>query len=164
MKVGIEKTRRYDIVIAGTAGVPGNYGGFETLAEQLVVHISRDNKMLVMCSQSNYAVRPDVFHEACLKYLPVKANGLSSVLYDLLGLFFCCWRTRCVLQLGVSGAVAIPIVKLLDPKLVVVCNVDGVEWRRDKWGFLARHFLKLSEWVATKFSDKVIADNQGIAD
>ena len=156
--------RRYELIIAGTAGVPGNYGGFETLAEQLVVRLSDTAKMLVICSRANYNIWPETFHGARLKYLPVKANGLSSVLYDILGLLYCCWRTRCVLQLGVSGAIAIPVVKVLDPKLLVVCNVDGIEWRRDKWGFLARHFLKLSEWIAVKFSDRVIADNQGIAD
>lgn len=164
MGVDVKLRRRCDLVVAGTAGVPGNYGGFETLAEQLVVHLSETAKMLVICSRANYKIWPETFYGARLKYFPVKANGLSSVLYDILGLLYCCWRTRCVLQLGVSGAIAIPIVKVLDPRLLVVCNVDGIEWRRDKWGFLARHFLKLSEWIAVKFSDKVIADNLGIAD
>jgi len=164
MSSGLTRKADYELIIAGTAGVPGSYGGFETLAEQLVISLSDSVNMLVICSGSTVQNHQQSFHGARLKYLPLSANGASSVLYDVLGLLYCCWRTKYVLQLGVSGAIAIPLVKILHPTLVVVCNVDGIEWRRGKWGFFARHFLKFSEWIAVRFSNVVVADNQAIAD
>lgn len=156
--------RRYELAIAGTVGVPGNYGGFETLAEQLVERLSYKVTMLVICSGSSYDNRAPQFHMARLKYLPFKANGVTSVLYDTIGLLYCCWRTKCVLQLGISGALTLPLLKLLDRRIMLICNVDGIEWRRQKWGLVARWFLKFSEKIAVKYSDVLIADNQGIAE
>ncbi|WP_252371300.1 DUF1972 domain-containing protein, partial [Escherichia coli] len=68
-----------------------------------------------------------------------------------------------VLVLGVSGAVVLPIVKLFS-RAKIITNIDGLEWKRDKWRKLARCFLKFSEFLAVKYSDVVITDNQAISD
>ena len=44
----------------------------------------------------------------------------------------------------------------------VYINVDGVEWRREKWKPFARLILKVSEIIAVKFADHLIADNAAI--
>ncbi len=41
-------------------------------------------------------------------------------------------------------------------------NIDGLEWKREKWGKLIRKYLKLSEYLAVKFSDADITDNAAI--
>jgi glycosyltransferase involved in cell wall biosynthesis len=46
----------------------------------------------------------------------------------------------------------------------IITNIDGVEWRRDKWQGIAKKFLRLSEWAAVKFSHVVVTDNQAICD
>src|SRR5690606_1240493 len=38
----------------------------------------------------------------------------------------------------------------------------GLEWKRDKWGGLARKYLKKQEELAVKFSHCVVVDNAGI--
>ena len=68
-----------------------------------------------------------------------------------------------MLILGVSGCLFLPLYRLLFRKRIVV-NIDGLEHRRDKWGKWARKFLRLSERIAVKFADVVIADNKVIRD
>lgn len=46
----------------------------------------------------------------------------------------------------------------------IVTNIDGIEWKREKWNGLARAFLRASEWLAVRFSHEIIADNQAIAE
>ena len=46
----------------------------------------------------------------------------------------------------------------------LVVNIDGLEHRREKWGRLAKWFLRLSEACAVRAADVVVADNKGIAD
>jgi glycosyltransferase involved in cell wall biosynthesis len=58
----------------------------------------------------------------------------------------------------------IPLVRAVAPRARIVTNIDGLEWKRRKWGYLARAFLRLSERAAVRFSNAVIADNRGIAD
>lgn len=155
------------IAILGTVGVPGRYGGFETLAENLVRQHQRckwDADLTVYCSAEHYSARPERFLNADLRYSRFKANGLQSVVYDAVTLVDSAWRGHDVaLLLGVSGAVALPVIRLFS-SMRIVTNVDGIEWQRDKWKGLARHFLRLSEWLAVRFSHQIVADNQGIAD
>ncbi|MBU1215135.1 MAG: DUF1972 domain-containing protein [Gammaproteobacteria bacterium] len=154
-------------VIIGTVGVPANYGGFETLAENLVKYHAENllsDNLTVYCSSKSYPSRNDSFLSAHLKYVSLNANGAQSILYDIVSLIFAVLsRSEVILLLGVSGAIALPMVRLLSSARVVT-NIDGIEWRREKWQGLAKHFLRFSEKVAVRYSDEVIADNAAIAD
>lgn len=41
-------------------------------------------------------------------------------------------------------------------------NLGGLDWKRSKWGYFTRKFLKLSEFMAIKYSGHIVSDNQGI--
>lgn len=154
------------MVILGTVGVPANYGGFETLVENLVryhsSHVEKED-LTVYCSATSYPQRSSHYLSARLKYLPLNANGVQSIPYDILSLFSAVWkRSDVILLLGVSGAVVLPIIRLLSSGKIVT-NIDGIEWRRDKWQGMAKWFLRLSEKMAVRFSHEVISDNDAIA-
>ena len=57
----------------------------------------------------------------------------------------------------------LPIVKLISKNKILV-NIDGLEWKRAKWGKFAKWFLKLSEKIAVKYADEIITDNKVITD
>lgn len=155
------------IAILGTVGVPGRYGGFETLAENLVYYhmrIGHPAPLTVWCSSKDNTEQPDRFKSADLRYVGLRANGVQSIPYDILSL----WQAirgghDRIILLGVSGAIALPLIRLLS-RTRIITNIDGIEWKREKWNGLARAFLRTSEWAAVRFSHAVIADNQAIAD
>jgi glycosyltransferase involved in cell wall biosynthesis len=149
------------ISIIGTVGVPSNYGGFESLVENL---LPLESGTIVYCSSGAYEQRLQTYKGAELIYVPLNANGFQSVLYDIVSMLHTLLFTKNdFLILGVSGAIFIPLLRLLTKRMIVI-NIDGVEWRRAKWGRLARKFLRFSEGVAVRYSNKVIADNQAIAE
>lgn len=155
------------IAILGTVGVPGRYGGFETLVENLVrfhCSIGHPVGLTVWCSGRGNVDRPTRFKSANLRYVGLRANGVQSIPYDVISL----WQaTRSghnrILLLGVSGALALPLIRLISCARIIT-NIDGIEWKREKWSGLARLILRVSEWAAVRFSHEVIADNQAIAD
>lgn len=154
------------IAILGTVGIPAAYGGFETLVENLVIY-AEDNlidvEITVFCSGKSDS-SPQKFNGANLHYINLDANGASSIAYDTFSLIKSIYyRFDEVLLLGVSGAIFLPFVRLFS-NVRIVTNIDGIEWKREKWGAAASLFLRFSEWCAVKFSHDVIADNQGIAD
>lgn len=154
-----------DISIIGTVGLPASYGGFETLAAQLVKSLSAKYRILVFCSSKRYpqaASRPEQYDGANLQYVSWDANGWQSIPYDFVSLWLAAGRSRTLLVLGVSGCLLLPILRVLWPRTRIVTNVDGLEWKRKKWGKAARAVLRASEWAAVRFSHAVIADNQGI--
>lgn len=150
------------ISVIGTVGVPACYGGFESLVENLID--SNSKQYLVYCQGSAYKDKISTYKSAEIKYLPLKANGIQSIAYDVLSILHSLVTNKNdLLVLGVSGAIALPLVKLFSCRKVVT-NIDGLEWRRDKWGRFAKWFLKFSEGIAVKYSDVVVSDNQAITD
>lgn len=157
------------IALIGAVGVPAQYGGFETLAENLCrYHAERldhhEVEFTVYCSSKAYNVRPNTFLNSALRYIPIRANGFQSIIYDAWSLCDAVLRkSDAILLLGVSGAIILPILRLVS-NAHIITNIDGIEWRREKWKGWARYFLRFSERVAVRYSHVVIADNQGIGD
>lgn len=155
------------LAILGTVGVPACYGGFETLAENLVLSNNAMGNLYhitVYCSSKEYQDLKPEFNGAKLKYIPLPANGKESILYDAWSLISTLFsNTNIILLLGVSGTIALPLVRILSKKKIVT-NIDGIEWRRDKWQGFAKTFLKFSERLAIRYSHEIITDNQAIRD
>lgn len=154
---------RKRVAILGTVGVPANYGGFETLVENLLDHLPEFYDVTVFCESKSYPDRLPSYKGANLVYLERAANGISSILYDAEALLRSYKSQDYILLLGVSGALMVPLLRPLT-KAKIITHIDGLEWRREKWGWLARKFLKFSEALAVKFSTGVIADNKHIQD
>lgn len=152
------------VAIIGTVGVPANYGGFETLVEQLVRHNkSEDLQYAVYCSKKSYNDKRWVYHGAKTEYIGLNANGIQSIPYDIISLVKASRNSDVILILGVSGCAFLPVFRIFSKKKLVI-NIDGLEHRRDKWNKWARRFLKFSERKAVKYGNVIITDNKGITD
>lgn len=151
------------VAIVGSVGIPASYGGFETLTENLVEHLSDSNDITVFCSGRTYkkTQRKRTFKGARLRYVPLKANGLQSILYDYISLIWSLFYADTIIVLGVSGCTILPFIRLFTRKRIIV-NIDGLEWRRKKWKSTARWFLRLSEGFAVRYSHAHVADNKAI--
>lgn len=152
------------VAIIGTVGVPANYGGFETLVEQLVRHNqSEDLQYAVYCSRKSYNNERWVYHGAKTEYVGLNANGIQSIPYDIVSLIKAARQSDVVLILGVSGCAFLPIFRLFSQKRLII-NIDGLEHKRDKWNKWARKFLKFSEKQAVRYGNVIVTDNKGITD
>jgi glycosyltransferase involved in cell wall biosynthesis len=156
-------SKKHKLAIIGTVGLPACYGGFETLAEQLVSQLGDELEITVYCSTSGYPSekRKSTWESARLVWLPLKANGIGGIFYDAISILHALFYANTLLILGVPGAILFPFVKLFTNKRLVV-NIDGLEWSRQKWGRFARLFLKYSEQIAVKWADEVVTDNAAI--
>ncbi|HPH81353.1 MAG TPA: DUF1972 domain-containing protein [Flavobacteriales bacterium] len=161
---GKEK-RKTRVAVIGTVGLPACYGGFETLAEHLATNMSETCDMTVYCSGKKYkkSERLKTYKGAKLVYIPLDANGKSSILYDCLSILHAVLFSDVLIVLGVSGGFLFPFVKWFTRRKLIV-SIDGIEWKRAKWGKYARWYLWLAEYLAVKFSDADIADNEAIQD
>ena len=149
-----------NVAIIGTQGIPNKYGGFETLVEYLVEHLASEVNLTVICSSKVYTHKPR-FHKGCrLHYINFKANGIQSVLYDSYSLYKTLKKYDKVLILGTSAGLIMPIISGYRNKFVL--NIGGVDWKRSKWNFIGKLFLKYSEYMMIKYSDTIISDNKGI--
>ena len=142
-------------------GLPAKYGGFETFVHFLVLHLAKDFDFTVYCSGPDYRERPRSTMGARLVYLPFRANGAQSTLFDALSILHACLFADTLLVLGSSGGFAMPIARLLGKK--VVFNQGGVDWKRSKWGPRTQKYMRWLEGCAVKGTDVLVCDNEGIS-
>lgn len=147
-----------NLAIIGTVGVPALYGGFETLLENLLDYLPREFNVTVFCESDAYDTKRLEYKGAELIYLNFKANGFQSVFFDVVSILSSFKKNDYLLILGVSGTIILPFIKPFC-KAKIITNIDGMEWKRDKWGSFQKAFLKFSEKLAVKYSDLVISDN-----
>jgi glycosyltransferase involved in cell wall biosynthesis len=146
------------LAVVGTNGLPGRYGGWDQLLENMVEYLSSSYEITVYASKFNYDKYPVTYKSANLVYLPLKANGYQSIPYDIISIFHAAIKgADVVLVLGTSGCIAFPMFRLMGIKLVL--NPAGAEWKRGKWGYWVKAFLKLSERVGVRWANYVVADN-----
>lgn len=151
------------VAIVGTQGVPAKYGGFETLVENIMgENCAPGIEYTVFCSAKDYETKRAGYKRARLKYISMfHANGMQSIPYDILSMLHCVRGFDTVLVLGVSGGVFLPFFRFLFHNKLIV-NIDGLEHTRAKWGGFAKWYLRLSEKLAVRCADIVIADNKVI--
>lgn len=146
------------VSIIGIVGLPPRFGGFETLADFLVKKLSDKYEISIFCSSRHYKDREKKYLTAKRIFIPLRANGIQSVLYDILSILISIFINDTLLILGISGCIILPIIKPFHRKKVIV-SMGGLEWKRDKWSVFAKRFLKISEHCAVKYADVIVADN-----
>lgn len=153
------------VAIIGTQGVPARYGGFETLVENIIgENASQGITYTVFCSSKDMPERLTTYKGAALRYVPLRANGVQSIPYDIWSMIKVIGKGYdAIVVLGTSGCIFLPVFRMFCRKKLIV-NIDGLEHRRAKWGGMAKRFLRRSEAVAVKCADVIVADNQGIAE
>jgi glycosyltransferase involved in cell wall biosynthesis len=163
-----ETVRRNRIAIFGSAGIPNRYGGPEAFAESIApVLVARGYSVTVTCDRSRYPDRagdPDSFRGVRRRFVGVGANGASSILHDLIAFLLVVRNHDYILALGVSGGMFFPLFRVLcaltGARLLV--NIDGVEWRREKFGAVAKSVLFISDYLAQRFAHVIIYDNEAL--
>jgi len=153
------------LAIIGTVGLPAKYGGFETLADHLVNHLTKDHDITVYCSKKKYTKEERIkeYNGAKLKYINLDANGIQSIPYDTVSILHALFTSDVLLVLGVAGAWILPFVRFFTNKKIII-SIDGIEWKRDKWSLPAKLYLRWAEKIAVKYSHIDISDNESIQD
>lgn len=151
------------VAVIGSQGVPPQYGGFETLVDNIISRRSQDVEYTIFCSRPDMDTRLSSYKGCELKYIPLRAHGVMSVPYDILSMIKAVRGYDAILILGVSGAIFLPLLKLFSKSKIIV-NVDGLEHNREKWDSTAKKFLKLSLGMCVRWADEIISDNKGIQD
>jgi rhamnosyltransferase len=155
--------RNFKIAIIGSRGIPAKYGGFETAVEAVAPGLVEMGwNVCVSCEGPRDQSKPAVYEGVNLFYFPVRPffRIIYEVLYDMYSLVKSSSVCNCIYMLGYGAGLFLFIPKILRKKLVV--NVDGLEWKREKFNKLERFILLTSERAAVRFADVIVADSREI--
>ncbi|MCF6297794.1 MAG: DUF1972 domain-containing protein [Flavobacteriaceae bacterium] len=152
------------IGILGTRGIPNHYGGFEQFAESLSKSLVKEKHNVYVYNSSTHPFQQNVFNGVNIIHCFDPENRIGTIgqfIYDLNCIMDAKHRNfDIILQLGYTSNSIWGF--LLPKKALIITNMDGLEWKREKYNNLTKSFLKFAEKLAVKRSDYLIADSIGI--
>jgi glycosyltransferase involved in cell wall biosynthesis len=153
------------VLILGTRGIPARHGGFETFAEDLALYlVGRGHEVTVFCQlDAGQPASTDFWNGVRRILVPAGDGAVGTVAFDWGGVNHLRRQRQrgVVLTLGYNTAI-FSLLYLLRG-IPNVMNMDGIEWKREKWSKSQRAWLWLNELCGAKFSGHLIADHPEIA-
>jgi glycosyltransferase involved in cell wall biosynthesis len=149
--------------ILGIRGIPAAHGGFETFAEYLAPYLVEHGwKVTVYCQEEGTGlIFNDEWHGVNRVRIPISRVGaVGTIIFDWKSTLHAAREPGLVLTLGYNTAVFCMLYRLKGINNII--NMDGIEWRRQKWSKLARIWFRLNEWMGCWLSNHLLADNPEI--
>jgi glycosyltransferase involved in cell wall biosynthesis len=153
------------IALMGIRGVPANYGGFETFAEQFGARLVDRGHEVTVYGRNRYVPRGiRAYRGMHLVRLPApKSKYLETVIHTLFAAVHALFGGYDIVYVCNSANVpAVVILRLLGRR--VVLNVDGLEWQRAKWNTVGRLYYRSCAWLAAHLPVHLVTDARVIQD
>lgn len=147
------------LAILGTRGIPANYGGFETFAEELATRLVRRGHDVSVYCRPHYVSRAlQSYQGVRLVTLPtIRHKYLDTIVHTALSSLHTIGRGYdLVLMCNAANALFCVPPRLTGVK--VALNVDGIERKRAKWNAAGRGWYLVSERLATWFPHEIVTD------
>jgi glycosyltransferase involved in cell wall biosynthesis len=148
------------IALLGTRGVPASYSGFETCVEQLGQRlVQRGHDVTVYCRSHHITYKGSHYKGMRLVKLPTIANKyLDTIVHSFLSSLHALGQRYDVGVYFIAGNSPVTWVPRLAGTKTIL-NVDGLDWKREKWPALARKYIQFAEFLATKLPNVYITDS-----
>jgi glycosyltransferase involved in cell wall biosynthesis len=154
-----------ELTLLGIRGIPAKHGGFETFAEHLCKYLeNRDWNITVYCQEDGKGSIYESEWEGVRRiHIPVTNQGpIGTIIFDLKSVMHSLRHKGVFLTLGYNTA-CFNILHRLFGKTNVI-NMDGIEWKRQKWGMVAKAWFWLNERFGCWFGIHLVADHPKIED
>jgi len=149
------------IAFLGTRGIPASYSGFETCVEQLGQRlVQRGHQVTVYCRSHHITYQGSYYKGMRLVKLPTIPNKyLDTIVHTFISSLHALTQHYDVALYFIAGNSPVTwIPRLVGTKTIL--NVDGLDWKREKWPAPAKKYIKLAEWLATKLPTAYLTDSR----
>jgi len=153
------------IAVFGTRGLPANYGGYESFAEEIMPRLVEMGHQVTVYARSGYTLEGRLseykgvrqIYAPYLKnlYLETPSHDFVSMLDSL--------RRRLDLYYVLGYMTAPVFTPVKATRRILVFNTDGIEWRRAKWEKV-KQIIHFNEWYCSKIADHLVSDALAIQD
>jgi len=147
------------IAIIGIRGVPANYGGFETFAEQLGRRLVEHGHSVTVYGRSRSIPRGlrQYLGMRIVRLPAPRSKYLETVVHSLFAAFHALTSRYDLIYVCNSANVPAVILLRLAGRRVVL-NVDGLEWQRAKWNAIGKAYYRGCAWLAAHLPVEIVTD------
>jgi glycosyltransferase involved in cell wall biosynthesis len=153
------------IAMIGLRGIPAKSGGVEVVVEHLaplLVELGVD--VTVYCRNPYCKERPKEWKGVKLRYFPtINTKWSETFVHSSIATLDAMFKDYDIIHYHAMGNGPFSIIPRIMGKKTIL-TLHGLDYEREKWGFIGKTYLKLSEKMITLFPSKVISVSGKIKD
>jgi glycosyltransferase involved in cell wall biosynthesis len=148
------------VIVLGIRGFPGVQGGVETHAQHLYPRLARMGCEIEVLVRAKYMPQEVGLSWKGIRLKPIwfidtDIYGLETISHSLVGLFYSIVRRPDILHIHSLGPANIaPIARLFGLRVIVTFHSE--DYKREKWGAIAKFFLRCGELLGIRFANRCI--------
>lgn len=149
------------IAVLGCRGIPSTYSGYETFIGELAPRLAaKGHEVTVYCRRVLFRQRPSSYRGVALRYLPsLETKNFGTLSHTLLSVLDAVFRKYDLLFFVNPGNGFHCLLPWLIGQKTAM-NMNGVEWKRGKWGPIARNYFKAAARAAAFFCGEIVNDSR----
>lgn len=148
------------IAIIGTRGIPANYGGFETFAEEVAIRMVKKDHSVLVIGDKGLDFSKSFYQGVEIKKTSSFKPKNPLRFYNQSLNIAKNWRADFILMCGVGGTMLIPFYKSY--KNLIAVNPDGLGFKRDKYPNWKKVIFYSQYLMSALFSKHLVCDSLGI--
>ncbi|MCP4536039.1 MAG: glycosyltransferase, partial [Chloroflexi bacterium] len=151
------------IAMLGSRGVPANYSGIEKYVEEIGSYLAQEGACVTVYCHAKYVSKRGNHRDMELRFVPtISTKHAETIVHTFLATLDALFQGEEIFHYQALGPTTLAwLPRLFGRK--VVATVQGLDWERAKWGWLARRYLKLGEWATCHFPHITIVVSQALA-
>ncbi|MBD3311227.1 MAG: glycosyltransferase [Candidatus Magasanikbacteria bacterium] len=153
------------IAMVGQKGIPANYGGVERHVHDLSRGLA-DRGFNVSVYSRQWYVKSDAreYKGVNIIYTPsIHTKHFDAISHTFISTIHAIINKFDIIHYhGVGPSLLSWIPRIFSPKTKVITTFHSIDRYHQKWGVIARYFLRLGEWTACRFAHKTIAVSQSL--
>lgn len=147
------------IAFIGQKGIPAKSGGVERHVEEIAVRIARAGHDVTVYARKSYGKsKSNPFRNVRIVEIPsIATKNLDAITYSILATSHALFSRYDVVHYQAIGPSSLAwIIRLFKRKTAVLTTFHSKDYEHQKWGWFARTYLKIGEWLTCVASDKTI--------
>lgn len=160
----MSKRNALTIAMVGTRGVPAAYGGFETAVEEVGRRLADRGHDVVVYTRGSESKEKRYLGMRVVHLPAVPVKQVETLSHTGLSALHLMLRRRpdAAFVFNAANSPFLPLLRLR--RVPTALHMDGLEWRRSKWGPRGKAYYRWAEQFGVRTADALIADAPGIAD
>ena len=148
------------VAFIGGRGVVSKYSGIESYYEQVGPELVRLGHEVTVYCRSYFTPPIREHHGLCVRRLPtIRSKHLETVVHTLLSTLDAMFSNCDIVHYHCLGPALFSFLPRLAGKKTIV-TVQGLDWQRRKWGWIASHLLRLGEAAAVALPNATMVVSQ----
>lgn len=146
------------IAFIGQKGIPAQTGGVERYVENLALNLAQEGQEIFVYSRRNYSHGLGEYKDIKIIPLPsLPGKHLEAVSHTFLACFDLLRRPVDIIHFQSIGPASLMwLVRILKPRTPIIFTFHCRDYYHQKWGRLARLYLRFGEMVGCLLADQII--------